>query len=100
MNKVPLTSAQLESVMALQSRLDTLRKSIGVADRGSVLYRSEVSYGDDECIVVEADGLGGAVLRRVAGRYPTDCQSLEEHNFTSEFEAVRAAELRRQEIAA
>jgi hypothetical protein len=100
MNKVPLVSAQLETVTALQSKLDTLRKSIGVADRGSVLYRSEVSYGEEECIVVEADGLGGAVLRRVTGRYPTDCLSLEEHEYATEFEAVKAAELRRLELAA
>lgn len=100
MNKVPLTHAQSEAITALQSKLDALRETVGVADRGSLLHRFDVSYGDDECIVVEADGLGGAVLRRVAGRYPADCLSLEEHEYATEFEAVEAAESRRLDIAA
>ena len=100
MKQAPLTTAQFEAVTKLQSRLDKLRMKFGIADRGSLLYRSEVSYAKDECIVVEADGLGGALMRVVEGPYPTDCNSLEEQKFATEFEAVKAAELRRQEIAA
>jgi hypothetical protein len=100
MNKIPLTNAQLDAITSLQEKLDALRKSIGVSDRGCILYRSELSYGEDECLVVEADGLGGAVLRIVDGIYPDNCMIRQELEFATEFDAVKAAELYRQQITA
>jgi hypothetical protein len=44
--------------------------------------------------------LGGAVLRVVEGNYPTDFQTREEQVFQIEDEAVKAAELFRQNVVA
>ena len=65
---------------------------MNVSAPGIVLYRADVSYGDDEVAYVEADGLGGAVLRVVEGNYPVDYFTHEEKEFSTEAEAVRAAE--------
>jgi len=100
MNKTSLNQAQLESITRLQEKLDSLRRQLGVADRGVILYRSEVSYGDAEFIVVEADGFGGATMRRAEGNYPTDFLTLQELEFATEFDAVRAAENLRRKITA
>lgn len=100
MNKSPLTQAQLEAITSLQAKLDSLRHQLGVADRGVILYRTEVSYGDAEFVVVEADGFGGAIMRRGEGNYPTDFFTLQELVFATEFDAVRAAENLRQSITA
>lgn len=91
MNKASLTQAQLEAITSLQENLDSLRRQLGVADRGVILYRSEPSYADDEFIVVEADGFGGATMRRGEGNYPTDFLTFQELEFATEFDAVRAA---------
>lgn len=96
MNKASLTQAQLEAITSLQEKLDSLRRQLGVADRGAVLLRSEVSYADDEFIVVEADGLGGATMRRGEGNYPTDFLTLQEFEMATEFDAVKAADDYRQ----
>ena len=48
---------------------------------------------DEEIILVEADGFGGAVLRVVEGNYPMDFYTREEQAFSTEAEALRAAEL-------
>jgi hypothetical protein len=100
MNKTSLKQAQLEAIASLQEKLDSLRRRLGVADRGVILYRSEVSYADAEFIVVEANGFGGATMRRAEGDYPTDFMTLEELEFAIEFDAVRAAENLRQKITA
>ena len=92
MNKVSLSQAQLEAITSLQEKLDSLRRQLGVADRGVILYRSEPSYADDEFIVAEADGFGGATMRRGEGNYPTDFLTLQELEFATEFDAVRAAQ--------
>jgi hypothetical protein len=100
MNKNPLKKTDRESVARLQIRLDSLRKQLGISERGQVLYRFDASYCDEEIILVEADGFGGAVLRVVEGNYPMDFLTREEQTFQTEDEAVAAAELFRQSVAA
>ena len=100
MIKASLTQAQLEAITNLQEELDSLRRQLGVADRGVILYRSEASYADAEFIVVEADGFGGASVRRGEGNYPTDFLTLQELKFATESDAVRAAENLRRSITA
>ena len=100
MNRIPLTQTQLEAITSLQKKLDSLRRQLGVADRDVILYRSEASYADAEFIVVEADGFGGAAVRRGEGNYPTDFLTLQELEFATEFDAVRAAEHLRHSITA
>jgi hypothetical protein len=92
MNKKSVNLVQIEAITDLQEKLDFLRRRFGVADRGVILYRSEVSYADAEFIVVEADGFGGATMRRGDGNYPTDFLTLQELEFATELDAVRGAE--------
>lgn len=92
MSKTPLTEADKQRIIRLQEHLDRLRRRLNVDARGVVLYRADVSYGDDEVAIVEADGLGGAVLRVVEGNYPVDYNTREERRFLTEAEAMRAAE--------
>ncbi len=77
-----------------------MRKQLGISERGQVLYRFDASYCDEEIILVEADGFGGAVLRVVEGNYPADFLTREEQVFKTEYEAVIAAELFHQNVAA
>ena len=100
MNKASLTQAQLDAITSLQEKLDSLRRQLGVAGRGVILYHAEVSYAEAEFIVVEADGFGGATMRRGEGNYPTDFLTLQELEFATEFDAVRAAENFRGSITA
>jgi hypothetical protein len=100
MNKNPLKKIDQESVARLQAQLDSLRKRLRISERGQVLYRFDASYCDEEIVLVEADGFGGAVLRVVEGNYPMDYLTREEQAFQTENEAVAAAELFRQSVAA
>ena len=92
MNKSLLNHKDHHAVARLQKKLDLLRKRLGIADRGHILHRFDASYCDEEIIVVEADGFGGAVFRVVEGNYPVDFFTREEQMFPTEAEAMRAAE--------
>ena len=59
-----------------------------------------MSYTGAEFIVVEADGFGGATLRRGDGNYPTDFFTLQELEYATEFDAVKAAEKLHSSITA
>jgi hypothetical protein len=87
-------------IVQLQTELDELRRQLKVNDRGAVLFRADLSYGDDEVALVEADGLGGATLRIVEGNYPVDFFTHEELAFPTETAAVNAAEDLRASITA
>ena len=69
-----------------------------VSAPGVALYRADMSYGDDEIALVEADGFGGAVLRVVEGNYPVDYNTREEKSFSTEAEAVSKAEALRVDL--
>ena len=92
MNSKPLNQTDRRLISQLQNQLDEARRRLNIGAPGVVLYRADVSYGDDEVALVEADGLGGAVLRVVEGNYPVDFYTREEKQFSTEAEAVRAAE--------
>src|SRR5258707_7880037 len=91
MNKIPLNEIDRKSVARLQEQLDELRKRLGVSDGGKILHRFDGSHCDEEIILVEADGFGGAALRVVEGNYPMDFYTREEKAFTTEAEALRSA---------
>jgi len=91
MNTKPLKPSAKQRISALQNQLDDVRRRLNVSSPGVVLFRADLSYGDDEVVLVEADGLGGAVLRVVEGNYPVDYNTREEKSFLTEIEAVSAA---------
>jgi hypothetical protein len=100
MNRNPLDQTRMQLIIRLQAELDRLRLDLNINDRGAVLFRADLSYGDDEVALVEADGLGGATLRVVEGNYPVDFFTHEERTFPTETEAVSEAEALRASISA
>ena len=91
MKKNILKETDRQLVARLQSQLDELRKRLKIGERGRILFRADLSYGDDEVVLVEADGFGGGVLRIVEGNYPVDFLTREERGFSTEAEAVSKA---------
>jgi hypothetical protein len=87
----PLNQTDRELIARLQSRLDDIRNRLGISARREVLFRADLSYGDDEVLLVEADGFGGGVLRVVEGNYPVDYLIRDEREFSTEAEAFEAA---------
>ena len=81
-------SAQLRK---LQAEIDTLRNKLGVSGRGEVLYLAPRD-ADDELVIVEADGFGGAITKVVEGNYPLDFFTSYERVFSTESSAMEAAE--------
>ncbi|MEK6675347.1 MAG: hypothetical protein AABZ47_06790 [Planctomycetota bacterium] len=100
MNTKPLKKTDMQSIAQLQTQLDELRRRLNIDDRGAILFRVDLSYGDDEVALVEADGYGGATLRVVEGHYPVDFFTHEERVFPTEAAAVIAAEALRMSITA
>ena len=94
-----MNQSERELIARLQSQLDELRQTLKVSDRGKVVFRAELSYGDDEVVLVEADGFGGGVLRVVEGNYPVDYVTRQERVFATEDEAEEAAAALRLELA-
>ena len=88
------------SVALLQNQQDALRKHLKIGERGEVLFRADLSYGDDEVVLVEADGFGGGILLVVEGNYPADFYTHEERAFSTEAEAVQAAAALKHELSA
>ena len=62
---------KLKQLQRLQA-LDAIRKDLGINASGTVLYSSPLLALEDEVVVVEADGFGGATTCVVEGNYPVD----------------------------
>ncbi len=92
MNKDLLRQTDRQLVASLQSQLDELRQRLKISERGKILFRADLSYGEDEVVLIEADGFGGGVLRIVEGNYPIDYLTREERAFSTEAEAASAAD--------
>jgi hypothetical protein len=86
------TKSQLEQLRKLEVKSERLRRSLGVSNRGEVIFQAPNSMWFDNDIVVEADGAGGAKLLVVEGNYPIDYLTKSERAFASEDAACEAAE--------
>lgn len=74
----------------LQAELDQRRTQVGIHAPGAVL-RQECIDGEDTWLVVEADGVGGAVARLLYtkhGPYPLHCAEIDRVVFATEAEAL------------
>lgn len=85
-------STQLARLKSLQAEIDALRKELGISAPGEVLYSSPLRALEDEEVVVEADGFGGATTSIVEGNYPIDFFTEFEKHFSSEGKAITAAD--------
>lgn len=81
-------SAQLRK---LQAQIDALRNKLGVSGRGEVIYLAPRDV-DDDLVIVQADGFGGAITKVVEGNYPLDFFTRHEKSFSTETTAMEAAE--------
>jgi hypothetical protein len=75
----------------LQAQIDEVRNRLGFSGRGEIIFLA-ARDSNDEIVVVEADGFGGAITRVVEGNYPLDYFTCHEKAFAKEGAAVIAAE--------
>lgn len=85
-------SDDLRRLRRLQKEVDVLRHELGINSPGAVLYSSPICPLEEEVVVVEADGMGGATTCVVAGNYPIDYITKYEKRFMSEEKAIHKAE--------
>jgi hypothetical protein len=91
MKKSRVSQIDRELIARLQRQLDDLRRRLGIGDRGELLFRTDLTLGYDEYLIVEADGFGGAAVRIVEGNYPIDYGIRDERIYATEEEAEEAA---------
>ena len=82
----------LARLKQLESEASMIRQRLGISKPNAVIFRASANPLDDEDVVVEADGFGGATLSIVEGNYPIDFLSLHETRFATERGAIQAAE--------
>lgn len=85
-------SSKRTELRELQSKVDTLRKELSISRPGEVTFLASRNGSDDEVVVVEADGLGGATVSIVTGNYPVDYCVKFERPFSNERSAETVAE--------
>jgi hypothetical protein len=88
-----MSPTEKQSIIALQQKLNGLRKELGASAPGTLLYWTDISAVDEEMTIVEADGSGGSVLMQITGRYPFDYTTTRTQHFDTEDEGQKAAEL-------
>lgn len=76
----------------LEVKSAAIRRKLQISPPNVVIYKADFNSIDDEMIVVEADGLGGATLKVAEGNYPIDFLCLLEKRFRTEAAAIEAAE--------
>ena len=82
---------KLKRLKELQSEADGIRAELGISPPRAVLYYAPLLALDDEMVVVEADGFGGATTSIVEGNYPIDFVARFEKRFETEEAAIDAA---------
>ena len=82
---------RLAELRSLEAKADAIRRELGISPPGMVIFLAQCDRVEEETVVVEADGLGGATTRVVVGNYPVDFSAKFERFFPSEEEAEAAA---------
>jgi hypothetical protein len=83
---------KLAALRTFETKAAAIRKELVISPPGMVIFSARWDAGDEESVIVEADGFGGATTRIVAGNYPVDFISKFVKFFISEEEAIAAAE--------
>ena len=82
----------LARLKELESESAVIRQRLGISSPNTVVYQAPLNAIDDEMVIVEANGFGGATLRIVEGNYPIDFLCLRETTFATERAAIDAAQ--------
>lgn len=85
-----MDTAKLNRLRTLDAAAKNLRAELQISRSGEVTFQA--GYIDDEVLIVEADGYGGATLSIVEGNYPVDYFTKKFRRFDTEKEAGDAAE--------
>ena len=85
-------NAEIAKLRELQAEVDAIRAKLGIDGPGGLLFREPLTSCDDEEVVVEADGFGGATVSVVEGNFPMDYLTHRTKEFETEEAAVEAAE--------
>jgi len=75
----------------LQAEADEIRQKLRIGAPSEVLFLSCLNMVDEDIVVVEADGFGGATTKVVEGNYPLDYMALSEEEFSTQAAALAAA---------
>jgi len=86
------TKQKLIKLGKLQMKVDAIRRDIEIISPGTVTFLARGDVADEEIVVVEADGFGGATASIVEGNYPVDYVTRFARGFPSEPDAEAAAE--------
>ena len=62
---------KLQRLETLQKEADAIREELGISAPKAVIYMSSMDAIDDEIVVVEADGFGGAKTSIARGITPS-----------------------------
>jgi len=68
----PITRDVVLHIKYLQERINGLRAEYSISALDTVLWKEDLNSVDDRLLVVEADGVGGALCSQVRGNYPVD----------------------------
>lgn len=83
---------KLAELRRLQSASDAIRRDLGIGAPGAVIYQRWLSALDEEMVIVEANGSGGATIRVVKGDYPFDYLTVSEKAYETERDAQEEAD--------
>ena len=89
---MPNQKQLLEQLHQLQAEVDTIRRDLGFSAPGTILFSSLLYTLENDVVLVEADGFGGATTCILSGHYPLDYIIKSQKHFTSEDEAISSAE--------
>lgn len=81
----------LARLREIQTEADEIRLKLCIGAPSEVLFLASLNSMDEDIVVVEADGFGGATTRIVEGNYPLDCTEHSEEEFPTEAAALAAA---------
>lgn len=85
----PISEEDRMQIEALEDKLYELRESMCISRKDEILAQY-IMPGDENLMLVCADGFGGASLEIVEGNYPVDYYTHHYHNFPNEADACSA----------
>jgi len=92
MPKATMKDERIAELRQLQDKADAIRIELGISPPGRILYQAAHNVANNDLVIVEADGFGGATTSIVEGNYPLDYITKFEKSFETEQGAEAAAE--------
>jgi len=86
------TKQKLAELKMMQAKGDATRQALGINPPCKVLFLGAPNVCNNDVVIVEADGFGGATTSILEGNYPVDYVTKWEKSFPSEQDAEAAAD--------